>query len=276
MENKTISATSELVTSELATSELATSELATSESATSALATSALQDIYFAGGCFWGVEEYFSRITGVHEVTVGYANGSKANPTYEEVCSGNTGHAETVHVVYDPAIVSLKTLAQQFFKIVNPLTINRQGNDVGSQYRTGIYYVNAENKDTLRSVMEEVQKKYNKPLAVELMPLKAYYLAEEYHQDYLRKNPGGYCHINFDSLKDVQMEKQGLVDPSKYSKPSDAELLAAYNEQKKGTGDKEYRARHILVEKEEDAITEINRYVNNPEEVENEYYEKLK
>ena len=209
MENKTISATS---------------ELATSESATSALATSALQDIYFAGGCFWGVEEYFSRITGVHEVTVGYANGSKANPSYEEVCSGNTGHAETVHVVYDPAIVSLKTLAQQFFKIVNPLSINRQGNDVGSQYRTGIYYVNAENKDTLRSVMEEVQKKYNKPLAVELMPLKAYYLAEEYHQDYLRKNPGGYCHINFDSLKDVQMEKQGLVDPSKYSKPSDAVL----------------------------------------------------
>ena len=219
MENKTIFATSEL-----ATSELATSELATSESATSALATSELQDIYFAGGCFWGVEEYFSRITGVHEVTVGYANGSKANPSYEEVCSGNTGHAETVHVLYDPRVVSLKTLAQQFFKIINPLSSNRQGNDVGTQYRTGIYYANPENEATLRTVMEEVQKKYNKPLAVELMPLKVYYLAEGYHQDYLKKNPGGYCHINFDSLKDVQMEKQGLVDPSKYSKPSDAVL----------------------------------------------------
>ena len=111
-------------------------------SATSALATSELQDIYFAGGCFWGVEEYFSRITGVHEVTVGYANGSKANPSYEEVCSGNTGHAETVHVLYDPRVVRLKTLAQQFFKIINPLSSNRQGNDVGTQYRTGIYYAN--------------------------------------------------------------------------------------------------------------------------------------
>jgi len=184
----------------------------------------ALLDIYFAGGCFWGVEAYFSRIPGVQDVTVGYANGTKENPSYEEVCSGETGHAETVHVRYDPNTIGLKALAEQFFKIINPVSINRQGNDMGTQYRTGIYYVNEEDRATLMSVMEDAQKKYSKPLAVELMPLQNFYLAEEYHQDYLEKNPGGYCHINFDSLKDIQTQKTGLVDPKKYAKPSDAEL----------------------------------------------------
>ena len=162
-----------------------------------------LRDIYFAGGCFWGVEEYFSRVPGVYDVTVGYANGVKDNPTYEEVCSGKTGHAETVHISYDPEAVSLKTLVEQFFKIIDPVSVNRQGNDTGSQYRTGMYYVNDEDKLVLASVMSEVQKKYDRPLAVELTPLQKYYLAEEYHQDYLKKNPGGYCHINFGSLKDI-------------------------------------------------------------------------
>ena len=183
-----------------------------------------LRDMYFAGGCFWGVAEYFSRIPGVYGVTVGYANGIKEHPTYEEVCSGKTGHAETAHIRYDPQAVSLKTLAEQFCKIINPTSVNRQGNDVGSQYRTGMYYVNNEDKTILASVLADVQKKHNKPLAVELLPLKNYYLAEAYHQDYLKKNPGGYCHISFDSLKDLQTEKTALVDPGKYSKPSDAEL----------------------------------------------------
>jgi len=183
-----------------------------------------LRDIYFAGGCFWGVEEYFSRVPGVYDVTVGYANGAKDNPTYEEVCSEETGHAETVHISYDPEAVSLKTLAEQFFKIIDPVSVNRQGNDTGSQYRTGMYYVNDEDKLVLASVMSEVQKKYDRPLAVELTPLQKYYLAEEYHQDYLKKNPGGYCHINFDSLKDIQSAEKGTVDPGRYSKPSDEEL----------------------------------------------------
>lgn len=187
-------------------------------------AASSLRDVYFAGGCFWGVEEYFSRIPGVIDATVGYANGENENPTYREVCSGRTGHAETVHVRYDPKTVGLQTLAKQFFKIINPLSVNRQGNDVGSQYRTGLYYVHAEDEQVLASVMAEVQKKYGKPLAVELMPLKNYYLAEDYHQDYLKKNPGGYCHINFGSLKDLPQKKAGVVDPSKYSKPSDDDL----------------------------------------------------
>ncbi|MDR0564146.1 MAG: bifunctional peptide-methionine (S)-S-oxide reductase MsrA/peptide-methionine (R)-S-oxide reductase MsrB [Azoarcus sp.] len=186
--------------------------------------TTHFHEIYFAGGCFWGVEEYFSRIPGVQDVTVGYANGTKENPTYEEVCSGKTGHAETVHVRYDPKTISLTTLAEQFFKIINPISVNRQGNDIGSQYRTGMYYTNDADKKILASVMAEVQKKYNKPLAVELQPIKNYFLAEEYHQDYLKKNPGGYCHISFDSLKDIQPPKTGLINPNLYSKPSDEEL----------------------------------------------------
>ena len=179
-----------------------------------------LREIYFAGGCFWGVAEYFSRIPGVPDVTVGYANGTTENPTYEQVCSGKTGHAEVVHIRYDPHIVSLKTLAEQFFKIINPISLNRQGNDVGSQYRTGMYYVNDADNIVLASVMADVQKKYDKPLAVELLPLQKYYLAEKYHQDYLKKNPGGYCHISFDSLKDLGTEKKGLVNPDNYSKPT--------------------------------------------------------
>jgi peptide methionine sulfoxide reductase msrA/msrB len=180
-----------------------------------------LREMHYAGGCFWGVEEYFSRIPGVHDVTVGYANGHTKSPTYEEVCSGRTGHAETVRVVYDPDLVSLKTLTEQFFKIINPLSLNRQGNDIGSQYRTGIYFVRESDKNVLEAVAAEVQKKYSKPLAVELLPLNNYYLAEEYHQDYLKKNPGGYCHVSFDSLKDIRAEKKEIINPGKYSKPSD-------------------------------------------------------
>ena len=183
-----------------------------------------LRDIYFAGGCFWGVEEYFSRIPGVSDASAGYANGTTENPSYEQVCSGKSGYAEAVHIRYDPQLVSLRTLAEQFFKIIDPLSVNRQGNDVGSQYRTGMYFLNAEDKAVLASVMAEVQKKYDKPLAVELLPLQNYYPAEEYHQDYLKKNPGGYCHIRFDSLKELPVGKPGIVHPIKYLKPADEQL----------------------------------------------------
>ncbi len=183
-----------------------------------------LKDAYFAGGCFWGVEEYFSRVPGVSDVTSGYANGNTENPTYREVCSGTTGYAEAVHVTYDPAEVSLETLTRQFFKIINPISVNRQGNDRGSQYRTGLYYADAADKPVLEKVWKEVQAKYKQPLAVELLPLKNYSLAEEYHQDYLKKNPGGYCHISFDSLKDIPANTLGSLDARKYTRPSDAEL----------------------------------------------------
>jgi len=160
-----------------------------------------LKDIYYAGGCFWGVEKYFSLIPGVHDVTVGYANGTTQNPTYKEVCAGDTGHAETVHVRYDPDLVTLKTLTEHFFKIIDPTSLNRQGADVGSQYRTGIYFVNKEDIEVLNEIMSEVRMEYDKPVVTELEPLRAYYPAEEYHQDYLEKNPNGYCHIDFEKIK---------------------------------------------------------------------------
>lgn len=189
-----------------------------------------LHEIYFAGGCFWGVEEYFSRIPGVYDAVSGYANGTTNNPSYEEVSSGKTGHAETVKVRYDPSVVSLESLTKQYFKIINPLSVNQQGNDRGSQYRTGIFFVDEANQPVLRAVYDEEQKKYGTTLAVELTKLTGFYQAEEYHQDYLKKNPNGYCHIDFSSLKDLASKKDTQdasapkVDPARYHKPSDSEI----------------------------------------------------
>jgi len=200
-----------------------------------------LREIYFAGGCFWGVEEYFSRIPGVMATSVGYANGRTPNPDYRSVCSGNTGHAETVHVTYAPEKVSLATLVRQFFRIIDPTSFNRQGNDVGPQYRSGIYYSTPSDKEVLTALMEEEQAKHEKKLAVELLPLQAYWLAEEDHQGYLKKHPGGYCHIDFSSLKDIPtgpeetpapMQKseetkstlKEVLSPSRYSKSPEEEL----------------------------------------------------
>ena len=189
--------------------------------------TNNLHDIYFAGGCFWGVEEYFSRIPGVYDVVSGYANGTTENPTYRQVCSGTTGHAETVHIRYDPSIVSLRTLATQLFKIINPLSHNQQGNDRGTQYRTGMYYTDEADASTLLSVLVEEQTKYSDPITTELKPLENFSEAEDYHQDYLKKNPGGYCHIDFSSLDDVQLEAaQPYVDPAEYTRPTDEEIKA--------------------------------------------------
>lgn len=170
-------------------------------------------EIYFAGGCFWGVEAYFRRVAGVRDVTAGYANGNTDKPSYEAVCSGRTGFAEAVRVKYDPLEVSLARLIRHFFQIIDPVSVNRQGNDVGSQYRTGIYYIDAFDGALAEKVAGEVQKKFSQPLAVEIVPLKNFYPAEAYHQDYLSKNPGGYCRIDL-----------SRVETAKYTKPSDAEL----------------------------------------------------
>lgn len=185
-----------------------------------------LKDIYFAGGCFWGVEEYFSRVPGVYDVTSGYANGHTPNPSYEQVLTQKTGYAETVHVRYDPEQVTLRTLTQLFFTIIDPLSVNRQGNDRGTQYRTGIYYVQDNDKDIITAVMQEEQQKYTHPLAVELLPLTQYFIAEDYHQDYLRRNPQGYCHIDFSSLDNL-IRNQIIPNnqtPVPYQKPSDDEI----------------------------------------------------
>lgn len=155
-----------------------------------------MREIYLAGGCFWGVEEYISRINGVMETKVGYANGIKENPTYQEVCTGTTGHAETTYVKYDENIISLEELLNRFWRIIDPTILNRQGPDIGNQYRTGIYYVDAKDLDIINKTLEEQKLKYDKPIVTEIMELKSFYDAEEYHQDYLKKNPGGYCHID--------------------------------------------------------------------------------
>ena len=155
--------------------------------------------IYLAGGCFWGVEEYFSRIEGVVDTEVGYANGRTPNPTYKQVCTGLTGHAETTYIEYDENIVSLEELLDRFFRIIDPTIRNRQGNDIGSQYRTGIYYVNPEDLDLIKKVIEKKQEKYDKAIVTEVKPLSNFYYAEDYHQDYLKKNPGGYCHVDMNA-----------------------------------------------------------------------------
>jgi methionine-S-sulfoxide reductase len=151
--------------------------------------------IYLAGGCFWGTEKYLSLIPGVERTEAGYANGRTAGPSYEDVCYRDTGHAETVLVEYDPAVIGLPRLLSLFYRAIDPTSINRQGADRGVQYRTGIYYVEKADLPLIRQSLEELQKQYDKPLAVECEILKNYYPAEEYHQKYLDKNSGGYCHI---------------------------------------------------------------------------------
>lgn len=177
-----------------------------------------LEEIYLAGGCFWGVEAYMARIYGVYNVTVGYANGNTENPTYQNVIYDNTGHAEAVHVLYDPNIVDLETLLDYYFRVIDPTSLNKQGNDVGDQYRTGIYYTSDEDVAIINNKINEVSDKYEKPIVVEVLPLENYFLAEEYHQDYLEKNPNGYCHIDIEEALEV------IIDENLYSKPSDEEL----------------------------------------------------
>ena len=152
--------------------------------------------IYLAGGCFWGVEKYLSQFDGILETCVGYANGTRANPTYEEVCTGTTGHAETVGVVYDPSIISLSEILTKFYSIIDPTSINRQGNDVGTQYRTGIFYETDWDEQIIENSIEMLGQEYDEPLAIDVTPLSRFFPAEEEHQKYLDKNPDGYCHID--------------------------------------------------------------------------------
>lgn len=154
-----------------------------------------LKEIYLAGGCFWGTEHYFKQIDGVVDTEVGYANGITENPTYKEVCTDKTGFAETVHVTYNPDKVSLKFLLEMYFKAIDPTSINRQGHDTGTQYRTGVYYTDSSDEATISKVFDEEQKHIQGKIIVENLPLKNFYKAEDYHQDYLDKNPDGYCHL---------------------------------------------------------------------------------
>jgi len=175
-------------------------------------------DIYLAGGCFWGVEAYLSRIDGVLDAVSGYANGDTENPSYEDVTRRGSGHAETVWVRYDPARISLDEVLLYFFRIIDPISLNRQGPDAGTQYRTGIYYTDPADRAVIDRRMQEVQKAYERPVVVEVEPLRHFYSAEEYHQDYLEKNPAGYCHL------DLSLAEEPVIRVSAYPKPPDEEL----------------------------------------------------
>ena len=152
-------------------------------------------EIYLAGGCFWGAEKYLDNIRGVLETAVGYANGRTEHPSYEQVKHENTGHAETVRVIFDDERLPLETLLSLFYLAIDPTSVDRQGGDTGHQYRTGIYYTDEEDLPELKACYAKEQEKYSHPMEVELQPLENFYSAEEYHQKYLDKNPGGYCHI---------------------------------------------------------------------------------
>ena len=153
-----------------------------------------MKEIYLAGGCFWGMQKFFDQFQGIAETETGYANGPDRKPSYEEVCS-DSGHAETVRIRYDETGISLTKLLEYYFMVIDPVSVNRQGNDAGIQYRTGIYYSGDDQLPEIMAVYEREQEKAGSPLAVAVEKLKNFYSAEEYHQRYLDKNPDGYCHI---------------------------------------------------------------------------------
>ncbi len=182
-----------------------------------------MAEIYLAGGCFWGLEEYFSRISGVLETSVGYANGQVETTNYQLI--KETDHAETVQVVYDEKAISLREILLYYFRIIDPLSVNQQGNDRGRQYRTGIYYKDEEDLPTIYALVQEQERMLGRKIAVEVEKLRHYILAEDYHQDYLKKNPGGYCHI------DVRDAEKPLIDAANYEKPSQAVLRENLSEE---------------------------------------------
>ena len=182
-----------------------------------------MAEIYLAGGCFWGLEEYFSRISGVLQTSVGYANGQVETTNYQLI--KETDHAETVQVIYDEKVVSLREILLYYFRVIDPLSVNQQGNDRCRQYRTGIYYLEEADLPTINTVVREQELLIGRKIAVEVEKLRHYILAEDYHQDYLKKNPGGYCHI------DVRDAEKPLIDAANYEKPSQAVLRENLSEE---------------------------------------------
>lgn len=164
------------------------------------------QVIYLAGGCFWGVEAFISRLKGVNQTEVGYANGRDLAPTYEKVCTGRTGHAECVKVTYNPQIITLEEILENFFKIIDPYVLNRQGPDIGTQYRTGIYWQEDSQKTIVLKFLSAKQKLSSKRIRTEAHAIGSFYPAEEYHQKYLEKNPQGYCHVDLNLIDDKEFD----------------------------------------------------------------------
>lgn len=169
-------------------------------------------EIYLADGCFWGVQKFLSGLDGVRFSECGYANGYKEHPTYEDVCAGQDGFVECVHVIYDKQETSLEKLLQQFYTIIDPTSQNRQGNDVGIQYRTGIYYTNPKDRDIIKRSLDQLQEYYDAPVMIELRALDNFYTAETCHQDYLDKHPEGYCHIPKEKFQKERVAEKGKED----------------------------------------------------------------
>lgn len=178
--------------------------------------------IYFAGGCFWGTEHFFKQVRGVSETEVGYANGNLQNPSYTQVSTGKTGFAETVKVSYDPEMIRLELLIDLFLKTIDPTSLNKQGNDIGTQYRTGIYYTDVTDLPIIKEKLVALASQYSNQIVVEVEPLQNYYNAETYHQKYLDKNPGGYCHIGPDLF---ELARKANPEIEKKYKKADKESL---------------------------------------------------
>jgi len=187
--------------------------------------TAAPKEIYFAGGCFWGTEKFFKAIPGVSEVVSGYAQGGvdKA-PSYESVCTGQTGCAEAVRVAYDPSTISLDALVLAFFHIIDPTVKNRQGADIGTQYRTGIYYTDERDFAAIDKIMH-IEDAIHGGIEVEAEKLTHFYPAEEYHQDYLAKNPGGYCHVSLSTFRGIE---KIVSEADRLGVPADQAIIEAF------------------------------------------------
>ncbi len=154
-----------------------------------------MKEIYLAGGCFWGTQHFFKQVQGVLQTEVGFANGHTEHPTYEDVYTDTTGYAETVRICYDEHVADLTFLLRLFFRAIDPTSLNRQGHDTGTRYRTGVYYTSPDDLPAIRRVFDEEQARLSLPIAVEVEPLRCFFPADERHQDYLDKNPDGYCHL---------------------------------------------------------------------------------
>ncbi len=159
------------------------------------------QQAIFAAGCFWGVQFYFDQIPGVTHTQVGYTGGRTKNPSYEDVCSHTTGHAEAVQVTFDPKQVTYETLLKHFFRLHDPTQLNRQGPDVGDSYRSAIFYFTDEQKQAIEKALKEAQKNWDEPIVTQVAPASEFYLAEDYHQKYAERTGRGMCHIPYEKLK---------------------------------------------------------------------------
>jgi len=184
-----------------------------------------MKKIYFAGGCFWGMQHFMQQIYGVVATRVGYANSVVDNPDYKLVCTGTTDAAETVEVTYNPDSISLFRLIQLFFMAIDPTTLNKQGEDSGTQYRSGIYYVDPADLTVIEKAVDYEKGEVRDPVVTEVGELKNFFPAEEYHQDYLDKNPSGYCHINPELFKIARLANAPQREGNKrFEKPDDSEL----------------------------------------------------